>query len=394
MTVHVYQRFRGEESVLASTWTVSAIKSRLQARHREAAAARIDAARQAVEQLHIAEPVAWRDVEAVHEREAPQVFRAAASGFGSALGLAVAIFLLYLLLNLQEVRKGSKPSIPQDQVGAVLTAACITSGIAFVSIGITVLLIKYFKLTHGSPPNEADEVVSAALDLLPLLARLSSVDPGRARREALEAVLSSVRSLAVRISYSTRKSGGLRGYHGSQIKLLTHGRRVKAVLTVQTTQLVEDRNEAVKELARLVVHIASAQARCDYGALLPERDLVRGVGPDALEGRVAFRIFGPAAGTGAAVLLLTLVLGGTGSTLFFVPLMVFVVAALISATITGDLHRIRPFVSFIREGGTDPEGALPAGSDTRQPGRRARPQAGPRILGPRLTTRRNSNRPA
>lgn len=340
---------------MARAWTVPGYRAWLSAKHREAAATRIAKAREAVQELAVSEPVDWADIEAVHERDAPRLLRAALSYTGQALGLAFGAFVLYRAGTLYSLKDKHGPVIPPAEDLAVSTAAAVIAGIVFLGIWLTSWLIKHEKVTRGRPPRQADEVVSAALDLLPRLAALSASGPGRPRHAAMEKVLDAVTALQTRIRFSASKSGGLRHYYGSRIKLMMHGRRVNAVLTVQTTRLIESRDEAVRELARLAVRIASAQARCDYGALLPERDLARGVGPDALEGRVAIRVFGPAAGVAAVVLLLTLVLGGTGSTLFFVPILVFVVSAVITATMTGNLDRIRPFMAFIRDNGVGPE---------------------------------------
>lgn len=296
----------------------------------------------------------WADIEAVHERDAPRLLRAALAYTSQAVGLAFLAFVLYSVGTLQSLEQ-KRGALPREEVHAVFDAAAAMAGIVFLSIWLASWLIKHRRVTHGRPPRPADEVVSAALDLLPTLAALSESGPGRPRHEAIEKVLDGVTALKTRIRFSASKSGGLRRYYGSQIKLMMHGRRVNAVLTVQTTRLIESRDEAIQELARLAVHIACAQARCDFGALLPERDLARGVGTEALEGRVAIRVFGPAAGVAAVVLVLTLLLGGTGSTLFFVPVMGFVVSAVISATTSGNLDRIRPFMAFMRDHGIGAE---------------------------------------
>ncbi|MFD5506839.1 hypothetical protein ACFWIB_03565 [Streptomyces sp. NPDC127051] len=382
---------------MARAWTASAYRAWLSARHREAAAARIAEAREAVQQLAVSEPVDWADIQAVHERDAPRLLRAALSYTWQAVGLAISAFVLYRAGTLYSLKGKHGPVIPRAEEHAVLTGAAVIAGIVFLAIWLASWLIKHDKVTRGRPPRQADEVVSAALDLLPRLASLSTSGAGRARHEAMEKVLDAVSALKTRIRYSSGKSGGLRHYYGSQIKLMRHGRRVNAVLTVQTTRLIESRDEAIRELARLAVQIASAQARCDYGALLPERDLARGVGPDALEGRVAIRVFGPATGVAAVVLVLTLVLGGTGSTLLFVPILVFVVSAVITATMTGNLDRIRPFMAFIRDNGvgaealTDDLGA--AGAADRDNGN-AHPGTRPHVPAPRAAAGQNASGPS
>ncbi|MFF5447137.1 hypothetical protein [Streptomyces sp. NPDC012888] len=239
-------------------------------------------------------------------------------------------------------------------MGNLLTLAAIGGAMVFVGRSRD----QYEGLRDGHTEDD-DKVVTKALDLLPPLADVVHAQVGRPRVEALNAVHSKAAALMKAVVDHSDAAGRLGAYAADRDKLKEHGRKVSAALSAMLGDMVRDRDTAAPQLAALTLTIAERQAQATYGALLEDTALAPDPGPEEQDARVLRTVFVGAAVVAGVALVVSVMAGGEGANLLFIPLVVGLVSAFVIAAFTkalGPLGRVLATV-FGREG--SPGGGAP-----------------------------------
>lgn len=337
------------------------LRDRLRSLHATAVEKRLDAARSAAEQLLDEQTLAaasWDDIRAVYDRPDRSPIRSYSSLLGSiAAGIVLAlsgglftvlpvIFMAESVVELLHVRipLGDLPRLTIS--GALFVVVVMLVGfMAVIGISLVVTSARRVDLITGAPARDADATVTAALDLMPSCATLDDAPAGADRTRALEDVFKRTAHLAEKID----ETGGLtrplavRGDTG-----YGHTRKVRAALAAVLDGLLIDRPGAARTLARYALTIATAQAQSRYGALLDEGVLPDDPGEAKQDGRSLLTVFLPAALAAGMTLVPLVVIGVSAGAILTVPIVVFVITAIVTATATSNLHRITDLVNTAR----------------------------------------------
>ena len=311
---------------------------------------RIAAAQTAAARLGHGE-VPWDDIRSAHRR--PD--RAVAGSYWSIVSEALTvIFVLGFFLTLitsgvvAAMDAGAEGHLTPDQQATFLHAVPIVAAMLVVITLLGTATAHLTLLRVGSTARRTDNQVTTALDLVTALGALSAAEAGEGRARSLREVHKLSAFMVEQIRYSAKQCGGISGYRGSRAKLTSHARAVNKAIALQLSRLVEDRDDACKTLSRYALHIAAAQSRADFGALLPADDLESAAESETIDRSSAFKVFGPAAVAALVTIPIALSFDVSGSAVLFVPLTVFAIGSLIAATMTGNTHRIAAFMDMAR----------------------------------------------
>ncbi|MFJ3097921.1 hypothetical protein [Streptomyces hydrogenans] len=340
-------------------------RDRLRIRYDDAVEQRIAKARDAVDLLGCTEPVPWDEIRAAYERPDRSPLRSYRTVLTQGIGAGVVVFVfLYICIaglaaasiDTSEAQQGSQAVAARlQEAGSVSLPTLVLLGCtAAITIGTwSTVKSRREALLKGFVPVDDDGVINQALEVLPVLAEVHAAPAGRSRVKAIEAAHQRTKDLMEEVISSSRSRGGMRdAYAADTGRLSEHGRKVRAALKNALGGLVEDRQQSAVELARLTVTIAARQAQAAYGALLDPADLPADPGPDVEDGRSLSRVFTGAALAAGAGLGVCLFAGIEGASLLFVPLVVFIIAAVLVASFSGRLGQLgRIFSLFNRHGG-------------------------------------------
>lgn len=209
-------------------------------------------------------------------------------------------------------------------------------------------------LRQGVPAVAKDEVLTAALEVLPACAEAASAPAGHERHTALGALHQRMGTLNTALAKSARRSNRISHFTANRRQVIAHTRKVRVKLLAEADQLTSDRAAAAGNMARLVANVAVAHARSEHSALLPAADLPVDPGAATPIGPFPKRLL--ALPSLAAMLTLTVLvmLGTTDAALVFAPLSMFLMTLLALLTTTGNLAWLRALtgIVFARE---DPE---------------------------------------
>ncbi|MFV8133198.1 hypothetical protein [Streptomyces syringium] len=328
-------------------------------KHQAVVERRIAAAQGAAARIGHADAVPWDDIRAAYARPVRPVHRSYVSALGAALGLFVISWILgsALLFISAAYERGALNASVQQHKPIFATQAEKERfgrqiwGLGAVCAGATLLgtaLNRHIELFSGFPTRPTDRLITSALELVPTCAELAASPPGSARGNALDSVNQGAILLQQEIARSARKRGGIRRFGGDDSLLKAHARKVRAALAEELSRVVSEREEAARALGSHALRIATAQAQSRYGMLLAPEDLPADPGPDAVDGHSMVKVLAIGAVAALAALPVVLMIGASGSAVLFATLAVFVVAAVVSAAVTGDLHRLGPLVRTVR----------------------------------------------
>ncbi|WP_158712103.1 hypothetical protein [Streptomyces rimosus] len=343
------------------------LRTGLRSRHATVVNQRIAAAQAAAGHLPAAVPVSWTSVRAAYTRPSRGTWPAYLTVLpwaAKATSSVMAVFGGLILLQWAGAQAQSTrtPGTGNGSAAAHLTPSeyVVATATYFVTVATASLTVSVWKriqeMQSGAPNGQAGKVITCALELLSACTALTHARAGDERVKALEQVSAKARLLDQALVVSGRKRAGLRQFGGDAGVLKSHTRKVRAAITLQLTAMLTDRVAAAKTLGRYCLHITAAQAEADYAALLPVADLPADPGPDTLSGRGLVRVLTVGAVAAVASLPVLLPLGASGSSVLFAPLAVFTVVAVVSAAITGDLHRLAPLVQTVRGDRNPPTG--------------------------------------
>ncbi|MEU1826687.1 hypothetical protein ABZ502_30180 [Streptomyces abikoensis] len=328
-------------------------------KHQAVVERRIAAAQEAAARLGSAGSMPWDDIRSAYERPTRSVYKS----YGSVLGAALALFTVLWVIGVgltftsmayerdasnASVQEYKSPLATQDEKERfrrqILALGVVCAGAALLGTAVN----RHIELFVGFPTRSTDRLITSALELVPACAEVATAPPGNARREALDRVNKGATLLQQEIARSARKRGGIRHFGGDDSILKSHARKVRAAVAVELSRAISEREEAARALGGHALHIATAQAQSRYGMLLTPEALPADPGPDAVDGRSMVKVLAVGAIAALAALPVVLMIGASGSAVLFATLAVFVVAAVVSAAVTGDLHRLGPLVRTVR----------------------------------------------
>ncbi|WP_406389484.1 hypothetical protein [Streptomyces sp. NBC_00211] len=347
---------------------------------------RIDKARAAAVELGQTDAVPWEDVRAVYARpertpwqsywkaakECITVPLGALFGVVAFLGIAF-ILLLSVAAVVNEI--SDKPKAPALSASAGTAAGPRLTlsrdakravrvlgppGLALVIVfGAAMHITNRRKAFASGCLDEGENVVTEALDALPALAAVVSAPVGRKRVEALTEAHAKVSALMASVAASTGTAAGISGYAGDRARLKDHGQKVRTAFANKLGGLVEDREDTTRQLAGMVLTVASRHAQASYGALLDTAALPAEPGPDVPDLRGVRKVLGGASLLALAVFAMALNSGADLVASAGLTLGVFVFAAFLGAVFTGRLHEVGRAFSIFNRNGSTPSGGAP-----------------------------------
>ncbi|WP_331734785.1 MULTISPECIES: hypothetical protein [unclassified Streptomyces] len=333
-------------------------RDRLRACYSAAADERIEKARTAALALGHADEVPWDDIHAIYVRPSRTAWKSCLAVMSDALATALirSVVVGYLLLvvvamsavTAPDTTPGAKPlsaeerqKAEREQVGQGMEFAAKACVLVFAVSSFRRFSDKRAAMKKGYA-KDGDQVVSEALETLPALATLASTPAGRTRNEALTDVHVKVSQLVTAVTTSTKTAAGMQAkYIADHERLREHGRRVRAAFTDKLSELVENREPAVRELGALALTVAARQSQAAYGALLDPEILPTEADPEVREIRGLGVVFALAGLPAVAALVFGPALGVEGAALLFFPLSAFALAAFLIAAFTRKLPQLR-----------------------------------------------------
>ncbi|CAM5593660.1 hypothetical protein SABIM44S_00030 [Streptomyces abikoensis] len=350
---------REKGSSLSFPLTPARYRAYVHGKHQDVVERRIAAAQGAAAQLGSTGSIPWDDIRAAYARPARSARKSYAAALGTALGLFAFLWIAAIGLAVLSVayERGLPNTSRQEHKPLFATQAekdrfrSQSLAIGATCAGAALLgtaLNRHIELFLGFPTRPTDKLITSALELVPACAEVATAPPGSARADALNSVNRGATLLQQEIARSARKRGGIRHFGGDGSLLTAHARKVRAALAEELSRVVSEREEAARTLGGHALHIATAQAQSRYGMLLVPEALPADPGPDTVDGHSMVKVLAIGAVAALAALPVVLMIGASGSAVLFATLAVFVVAAVVSAAVTGDLHRLGPLVRTVR----------------------------------------------
>ncbi|MFF3640416.1 hypothetical protein [Streptomyces sp. NPDC002564] len=202
-------------------------------------------------------------------------------------------------------------------------------------------------LRQGVPAVAKDEVLTAALAVLPACAEVASAPAGHERHTALGALHHLLRTLNTALAKSARRSNRISHFTANRRQVIAHTRKVRIKLLAEADHLTSDRTAAAGNLARFVANIAVAHARSEHSSLLPAAELPVDPGAATPIGPFPRRLLVLPALAAMLTLTVLVMLGTTDAALVFAPLSMFLLTLIALLTTTGNLAWLRALTGIV-----------------------------------------------
>ncbi|MFF8732069.1 hypothetical protein ACF073_37210 [Streptomyces sp. NPDC015171] len=295
--------------------------------------------------------VEWEAIRAAYQRPPRSVLGSYRALAGEMLVVAfitalVSGWFAVATTSWDMAQKGRGQVTHADWVAVAYFTVVVTAASVF-----GLVMRRVSNLRQGVPAVAKDEVLSAALAVLPACAEVASASAGHGRHTALGTLHELLGTLNTALAKSARRCNRISHFTANRRQVIAHTRKVRVKLLAEADQLTADRATASGNLARFVVHIAVAHARSEHSALLPAADLPADPGASTPIGPFPKRLLVLPSLAATLTLTMLVMLGTTDAALVFAPLSMFLMTLLALLTTTGNLAWLRALtgVVFARE---------------------------------------------